>query len=333
MRRLIPLPLLLLAAPTSVHAATVGREGTELVYRSAPGQEDLFEAEHGGGALTFAGREGGNARITPAAGCTREREVVRCPTDGLSAIRVLAGDSDDLIAMYGLPVPAIVDLGPGSDDFDGDAPALDLAAGGGSDRVGVVTRTGRIDLGPGEDYAQATIGKAFTGPLAVEGGEGRDLLFVDGQRKAGISLSGGNGPDDLIVQLGTDGPGLDIACGAGDDATQLALVDRPGDGCAAHVTFPAPPAFVSRAFGGATLTAPASGAVEFRRNPGPNGRRAPLLARGTFDASAGPLRTRLKTTKAGRRYIRRDPDLKLFVTVKTRTGGDRSEIDFGARLR
>lgn len=327
MRPLILL-LLVLAAPTSAQAATVGREGTELVYRSAPGQEDLFDAEQRGGALTFVGKEGGDAAIKPATGCTLKRKVVRCPTDGLTAIRVLAGDSDDLIAMYGLTVPTIVDLGPGSDDFDGEAPSLTLTAGAGSDRVDIAALAGTIDMGPGEDLAAAAIADRFVGPLAIEGGEGRDLIFVDGRRKAGISLSGGDGPDEIMVALGLDGPGVDVACGAGDDQTQVALVDRPGDGCAAHVSIPSPQT-VSRAFSGATLSGPATGVVEFRRN----GRPAHLLARGTFDAPAGPFTARLKTTKAGRRYIRRDPDLKLFVTIKTRTGGDTSAIGFGSRLR
>ncbi|MDA0182456.1 hypothetical protein OJ997_19260 [Solirubrobacter phytolaccae] len=333
MHRFVLITLMLLVAPATAQAATVGREGTELVYRSAPGQEDLFASEAQDGVMTFAGREGGDADITPRDGCSITRKVVRCPLDGLTAVRVLAGDSDDQIVMLDTSLPVVAELGRGSDDFDASALALTVTAGEGSDRVGADTLAGAIDMGPGEDYVEASIPEGFAGPLAIEGGDGRDLLFVDGQRKPGISLSGGDGPDEFIVQLGLDGPGIDIACGAGNDSTQLALVDRPGDGCAAHVAYPAPPKFVSRAFSGATLTAPATGAVEFRRNPWPNGRRVPLVARGTFDAPAGPLQARLKTTKAGKRYIRRDPDLKLFVTIKTRTGGDRSEIDFGARLR
>jgi hypothetical protein len=97
------------------------------------------------------------------------------------------------------------------------------------------------------------------------------------------------------------------------------------------VTVPAPQS-ASRVFRGATLSAAARGTVEFHRDPAPKTRGFTLLARGAFDASAGPLRVRLKTTKAGRRWIRRDPRLALFVTVTTRRGGDRSEVEYRSRL-
>ncbi len=58
-----------------------------------------------------------------------------------------------------------------------------------------------------------------------------------------------------------------------------------------------------------------------------------MIARGSFRAAAaGPLRVRLKTTEAGRRWLRRDRDLKLYVFVRTRTGGDRGEVRFDSRI-
>lgn len=330
MRRLIPL-LLVLLVPATAQAGTVGREGNELVYRSAPGEEDLFNAEHeqGSGVLTFEEEELGNARVEPVAGCVAYAHGARCPLDGVTAVRVLAGDADDVIGVSGVDLPVIADLGPGDDDFGGSGLPLTLSAGEGADRVSVVG-AGTVDMGPGDDYAQATVGKRFVGPVSLEGGDGRDVLFTDGFRRPGISLSGGNGADRFIVQLDPGGPGVDIACGPGDDSTQVHLVDRPGDGCAAHVSVPAPQT-VSRRFE-AVLTGPARGSVELRaRTTGT--RRPPLVARGAFDAPAGPLRTRLKTTAAGRRQLERDKTPKLWVVVKTRTGGDRSEIDFTARLR
>ena len=247
---------------------------------------------------------------------------MRCPLDGVTAVRVFAGDSDDQIAFYRVPLPLFVDLGPGSDDFAAIAPALTVTGGEGSDSVDFEADAGTIDLGPGEDLVGTTILKTFVGPLTIEGGEGPDLFSVGGRSKAGIALSGGPGNDEF--DLLTTGPGLDVACGPGNDVTRLGLADRPGDGCAAHVTVP-DPRTVSRRFK-ATLTARATGSVKFRR-----GRS--LLARGPFSAPAGPLQLRLKTTEAGRRSLRRDPDPKVFVTIDTRTGGDTSEIDFRSRLR
>ena len=242
--------------------------------------------------------------------------------DGVTAVRVFAGDSDDQISFYRVPLPLFVDLGPGSDDFAAIAPALTVTGGEGSDMVDFEADAGTIDLGPGEDLVGTTILKTFVGPLTIEGGDGPDLFSVGGRSKAGIALSGGPGNDEF--NLLTTGPGLDVACGPGDDVTRLGLADRPGDGCAAHVTVP-DPRTVSRRFK-ATLTARATGSVKFRR-----GRS--LLARGPFSAPAGPLQLRLKTTAGGRRSLRRDPDPMVFVTINTRTGGDSSEIDFRARLR
>ena len=243
--------------------------------------------------------------------------------DGVTAVRAFAGDSDDQISFYRVPLPLFVDLGPGSDDFAAIAPALTVTGGEGSDMVDFEADAGTIDLGPGEDLVGTTILKTFVGPLTIEGGDGGLTCSPSaGASKAGIALSGGPGNDEF--NLLTTGPGLDVACGPGDDVTRLGLADRPGDGCAAHVTVP-DPRTVSRRFK-ATLTARATGSVKFRR-----GRS--LLARGPFSAPAGPLQLRLKTTAGGRRSLRRDPDPMVFVTINTRTGGDSSEIDFRARLR
>ena len=323
--------LLVLLAPGTAEAATVGREGTELVYRSAPGQEDLFEARSDGGELTFAGREGGEAGITPGTGCSLARKIVRCPLDGVTAVRVLARDSDGLMALYGVPVPVAADLGPGSSDFDVEATSLTVMAGAGSDRVSFKGNSGAIDMGPGEDCVEVTVPNAFTGPLAVDGGAGRDVLSVYGRGKPGIALSGGAGDDEINVATTGSGPGTDIACGPGNDITRVLLADRPGDGCAAHVTIRAPEA-VSRGFT-ATLTAPARGTVEFHRPRRASDRGFSLIARGAFDAPAGALRTRLTPTKAGRPWLRRHARPKLVVAIALRSGGDRNEIDFPSRLR
>ncbi|MDA0172333.1 hypothetical protein OJ998_24735 [Solirubrobacter taibaiensis] len=322
MRRAL-LVLLVLLTPGTAEAATVGREGSELVYRSAPGQEDLVAGEREEDELVLGGIDGADTDLQAGAGCTLDRGIVSCALDGLTAVRVLGGDGDDLIAIYDPRIPVVVDLGPGNDEFDGLAPSVTVDAGDGSDRVSVIASTGTIDLGLGEDHADAQFSKGV-GRFAVEGGEGRDTIAVRGTSKTGISLSGGSGDDEIRVQTAPRGAGIDIACGPGNDSTWLRLADRPGDGCAAHVTLP-DPRTVSRRLS-ATLTAPATGSVKFHRG-------GSLLARGPFSAPAGPLRLRLKTTDAGRRALRRDPDPKLIVTVNTRTGGDTSEISFQSRLK
>jgi hypothetical protein len=320
----------LLLVPATAQAGTVGLEGTELVLRSAPGQEDLLEAEREGRRLVVEGVEGGELGYTPGPGCERARRVVTCSLDGVTGLRVLLGDGDDIAAVRDVELALTAELGPGSDDFDGSATSLHLAAGEGSDRVGFVGGGGLIDLGPGEDYGQVTIPRDFTGPLVLEGGEGRDVLFADGRSRSSVTLSGGAGDDELRVATNGTRTGLGVVCGPGRDATFVRPVDRPGEGCAPHLAGPLPRT-VSRRFG-ATLTGPARGTVTFHRDTRPASRGAVLLARGTYDARATSLRTRLKTTRAGRRWIGRDPDLRLFVTVRTRAGGDRGEVSFNARL-
>ena len=201
----------------------------------------------------------------------------------------------------------------------------------GADYAESSASAGTLDMGPGDDEVDLAIEDQFTGPLAVIGGDGDDGISVFGESRPGISVSGDAGDDDITVQTFRGRPGVDIACGPGNDRTSLRLSDRPGDGCAAHPAVRATRR-VSRAFE-VGLSAAATVSVTFRRRPG-NGRRpAETIARGSFTAgAAGPLRVRLKTTKAGRRWLRRGRDLKLYVFVRTRTGGDRGEVRFDSRI-
>src|SRR5690349_15589211 len=86
-----------LAVPASAQAATVGLEGTELVYRGGPGEVDDFVAQPGDPSeapakLYFTER---GARITAGPGCEQPRGTPVCSLAGVTAIRVLAGDGDD----------------------------------------------------------------------------------------------------------------------------------------------------------------------------------------------------------------------------------------------
>ena len=214
-------------------------------------------------------------------------------------------------------MPVFADLGTGDDDIDGEAPSFTVTAGEGTDRVGFLAAAGAVDLGPGEDSFSAELPKGFTGPLTVDGGEGRDLLSLYGTVAPGVSFSGGPGDDELILQA-TGGPGIDVACGAGADRAEVRSEDRTGEGCAPALT---PGALSRTSFTGA-LTGPATGKVTVY-----GGKHA--IARGTFTlAAAGPLAVRLKPTTAGRRSRR----TKVYVTVRIRTGSDESEVGFPARL-
>ncbi len=62
------------------------------------------------------------------------------------------------------------------------------------------------------------------------------------------------------------------------------------------------------------------------------GRPREIIARGTFTTTAGPLKVSLRPTRIGRRWLRRDPHLRVFVTVRTRAGDERGEVRFQSRL-
>ena len=70
-----------------------------------------------------------------------------------------------------------------------------------------------------------------------------------------------------------------------------------------------------------------------RRSTRQDGGAGLTIARGTFDAPAGPLRVRLELTSHGRRWTRRTPRLPVLVTVSTRAGGDHLADEFESRLR
>lgn len=308
-------------APT----ATVGREGTELVYRAAPGQEDR---------VVFAGPKGTvevfgpAARVSAGPGCDATRRGVRCSTAGITAIRILAADGNDDVSTE-VDLPVVVDLGPGNDRFEGSAKALALTGGDGDDEALFSSCAGTIDVGAGNDIVDA-LAFDLTGPLQVVGGEGDDRLWLDGETGAGTALDGGAGDDRIVLRA--EGTGADIACGPGADRVDVALEDRPGDGCAPRLTG-ITTRTVSRRFREGALTAPAAGSVRYRRDPRQDGGAELTIARGTFDAPAGPLRVQLELTSHGRRWTRRTPRLPVLVTVSTRAGGDHLAVGFGSRLR
>jgi len=316
--------LALLAATAALApTATVAREGTELVYRGAPGQTDRVSVVDAGRSVEFFG-----SRITAGAGCERPRRGVECPIEGITTIRVLAGDGDDDVQAE-LRLPLVVDLGPGNDQLSGDSPSLVLTGGEGADEAAFGARTGTIDMGPGNDIADAMTAD-LTGPLAIAGGDGDDRLLIFGETHSGTALAGGPGNDWFTVQSG-EGPGADIDCGPGGDRIVAGLEDRPGAGCGPHLAG-ITPRTVSRAFREGALTAPAAGSVTFRRDRG-EGDAAETVARGGFDAPAGPLRVRMRLTNAGRRAIRGNRRLGVIVTVRTRSGGERHEVTFASRLK
>ncbi len=322
MRLPIAVLVALLLTPAAAHAGTVAREGGEIVYRSAPGQIDLVHFSTAGGELRVGYADG---TVTAGAGCRAVRDTIRCDLAGVTAVRVLAGDGDDEIDLYG-GMTYIADAGPGTDTVLSRANVVTVSLGEGDDRFGDASRAAVVDGGPGDDTLLIAVDRP-TGPLRAEGGEGNDRLIANG-RNPDTALSGGPG-DDVLSVSELRGPGVSVACGPGNDRWLLGVLDQPGDGCAPSMSAIATDR-VTRDFA-ATLTGPASGSVTVYRYV--DTRRSPPILRGAFASGPAPLHVRLKTTRFGARLLRREPRPDVRVSIRLRSGGDRGELYFDSRLR
>jgi hypothetical protein len=296
---------LCVVAPAT-QAGTIGREGTELVYRSDPGQRELHLFMEDEGALLVVGGD-----VRPGDGC-RGVEV-SCSLSGITTIRVSLGDGDDRLEVRA-PVAIVTDLGPGDDAFGADGLSAAVTGGPGRDRI------------DGSNAANAT------GPFRLDGGAGDDTLVFAG-RMPGITLDGGEGDDLLALALtGPDGPAIDFVCGPGADGMIMEPQDRAGEGCARPVGGLTGLRRVSRRFREGRLETPSRTTVTLRRRKVGGELDGPVIARRTFAAPAGALRARLPLTDYGSRLVRRLPAPPVWVFIRTRTGSERAEVTFRSRL-
>jgi hypothetical protein len=316
-----------LAAPATAHAGTIGLEGAQLVYRADPGVRDrLVLTEQLGGVLAV-NPLGDDLRLGP--GCTEQDLGVQCPTAGVAGLTIVTGDgADDVTVIAKLPVA--IDVGEGDDAFDVSGGTVTLTGGPGDDSGAVAASTATVNGGDGDDGFEIEGFDDSTGPYAIDGGPGDDRISLR-HRGPGMALSGGDGDDALFTAA--DGPDpVAFTCGPGADHWLAAPRDTPGDGCAAHLA-PITTRTVSLALREGALSGPASGSVTLKRRAGRSGIEHERIARGVFErAKAGPLSLRLKRTSAGRRWLRREPHLPVFVTVLTRTGADRGEVAFRSKV-
>ena len=324
--------VLTLLAPASAEAGTVALEGTELVFRADPGQRDQLVVMPEEGAVEF--RSDGD--IDAGTGCAdRTARRARCPSAGVKAIRILAGDGSDSIVAGG-PLPLFADLGPGDDELGaggsdlGQQTSVTVDAGPGNDEVEASAESAAVSGGAGDDRLVIDSLSGAKGPFAIKGGAGDDAIDAL-SRAPTMTLSGGAG-DDRIAIPGETGPAVTVRCGSGGDQWLLGPRDEAGNGCAprfAGVTRRT----VARVFREGSLTGTASGSVTLRRRVRDQGRPREIIARGNFTARSGSPRIRLTPTSAGRRWLRRNPRLPVFVYVATRRAGDRGLMTFSSRMR
>jgi hypothetical protein len=228
-RTLLLAAVIAIAAPATASAATITREadGT-LAYTAAPGaafnKVNLLGSDDG--ATLTVSTYGDDDTASWPADCTPSSlygaDVVTCPMP--AAVRVDAGDGDDLLQDGTLPVPVTLLGGPGRDTIEGYTSAETLDGGAGDDRL---TGYGGDDVlrgGDGNDTVDGGEGRD-----RLEGGAGDDLLTPDGHEHAGADVvDGGPGYDriegDYSSRFEDGEPPVSITfAGGADDG-------RPGEG-------------------------------------------------------------------------------------------------------
>ena len=245
------------AVPSAAAAATVVREGSEIVFRSAPGEADWFAVDGAKrqGLVRFYDVSDDAAVVEPGAGCMREgvRENVphgpwpgadaACDATGVTIVRILTGDGDDHVTVAG-NLAVTVDLGPGDDGLmttvgeellyslglsldSYDLPSATVTGGDGDDSIDVLARAASVRGEKGDDRL---IGKQVQRPAGrwrMDGGPGDDVLSVR-TRSARVRLRGGAGDD---IHDSKDRTADTVDCCPGEDVTTLDRRDRPNRSC------------------------------------------------------------------------------------------------------
>jgi Ca2+-binding RTX toxin-like protein len=216
-------------------AATASVSGGVLTYSASPGETNLVNVSLASGVYTIVD---GGAPVLAGSGCSLPSAGrATCGSNGITSIRVDAGDGNDVITL--LPsTPATISDGPGDDlvtagsgaDVFTGGPGNDSYWGGaGNDQFG--------DGGPG-DGADTYNGGAGTDRVSYATRAGAVTASIDDVANDGgagegdnvkpdvENLTGGQGSDTL-----TGGPGANLLQGlAGDDTLNGGAGDDTFDG-------------------------------------------------------------------------------------------------------
>ena len=348
---------------SAASAATVAREGSEIVFRATPGASHSFSlsATAADSVVRFTGQGG----IEAGAGCAPEQyrnpngsfgvSLATCPTSGVTLIRVLTSDGGDRI-LASSALPLAFDLGGGADelsiglaDDDPDADAdsghkptrLTVDGGAGNDKLVVGARSGAIRGGEGDDRVEASSNnEPAVGPFSVDGGSGDDTV-KSVSTIAKLSLMGGTGNDKLTL---INDKAADVSCGSGVDSLVVENVfakHRIDGSC--------PPSLASAPRKLLATFSGASGVVKLR--PGLISRGARILAtmrrltkfgakevlaRGRMTVQRGRPQLVLRATDAGAVKLRRSPRMRVYLELAlTPTSGrrERAKAAVAARTR
>jgi hypothetical protein len=259
---------LLLAAAPAANAGSVALEPRpggveELVYRAAPGEQNLVVAYYNAFARAwdvtdFAGAAPGRGCVRPDAG-NPARAYCTFTSRAAGLARIELGDGDDQAALSGTGMTRGVLIGgPGDDTLRGGpgvdifpqgsrADGADTISGGlGNDLVDYSSRRRAVRAnldGRGGDGARGENDRILADVEGLAGGRGNDRLRGNSQENI---LDGGGGADRLNGGAGYDrihgGPGPDgirardgsidaVDCGGGRDRARLDGLDFFAGGC------------------------------------------------------------------------------------------------------
>lgn len=254
-----------LAAPTIASAGHVYKEGSTLILRAHPGEQNYFSVRNDGwvaGEVLFGDRSSNKITADAAADCTfgfsQMVQTASCPTAGITAIRLEGGDGNDelRISEFDFPLPAgsvTMDGGPGNDDIGGPTSDWRIIQFGGEGNDTILGGWGNdtIDGGPGNDKVDGS-----NGDDALYGGEGDDTV-IGGREWSADVIDGGPGNDvntgdwsdgtsaqNHLIHVSFDGVANDGRPGEGDNVLSIETISTTriatliaGDGADAPVTF------------------------------------------------------------------------------------------------
>jgi hypothetical protein len=240
-RRVLASLVLLLALPASAHAATLTDFGGTLTYTAAPGEDNDVAFTQGAMGVTVTASD--SDPIT-ATGCTGTNPTFTCA--GVVKVIASGGDGDDALDASGLSTAgAVLDGGPGDDQFRGGDGPDSIRGGDGIDRITAAGDPLSISLddvandgttGEGDnihsDVEDVVAGTTMSATVA--GSDAGNVIIATG---GPASITGGGGSDSLNGGLAgdtidaRDGYADRVACSGGTDTVKADQLDQVASDC------------------------------------------------------------------------------------------------------
>ncbi|MFL5909667.1 MAG: lytic murein transglycosylase [Gaiellaceae bacterium] len=219
----------------NAHAATASVSGGVLTYAASPGETNLVNVSLSSGVYTLVD---GGAPVLAGPGCSNSGAGrATCGSNGITSIRVDAGDGNDVITL--LPsTPATISDGPGDDLVTAGSGADLLTGGPGNDSYWGGAGNDEFDDGGSGDGADTFNGGSGTDRVSYASRTGAVTASIDDVANDGAAGEGDNVKPDVENLMGgqgadalTGGSGANLLQGlAGDDTLNGGAGDDTFDG-------------------------------------------------------------------------------------------------------